>query len=162
MRIQLGLAALAAVMATPVAAADFTVIRQEIAVNRPAAAVWAKVGADYCGLGQWLSVPCVYASGDGDVGTVRRIADRISEVMVAKSAMSYTYADLDPKLLYHGSLAVEPVGATHARLVYTLVYDQQPVGNPEAQAADRARRAATFKRALEAMKQMVEAEPSSR
>jgi hypothetical protein len=139
------------------------VIKQELVVDRPAQTVWAKVGADYCGIGQWMRVKCEYASGSGDVGTVRRIADRISEVMVAKSPLSYTYADLDSKLLYHGTLAVEPVDARRSRIVYTLVYDQAPLGDAAAQAADRTRRAGVFMRAMQSMKTMAEAveEPNS-
>ena len=151
------LAGLATLAAAPAVAADFAVIRQELAVDRPAAAVWAKVGANYCGLSDWMKAKCVYTSGSGDVGTVRLIADRISEVMVAKSPLSYTYADLDPKLLYHGTLAVEPVDARRSKIVYTLVYNQEPVGDAAAQAADRTRRAATFMRAMQAMKAMAEA-----
>jgi len=153
-----GLATLAVLASAPAAAADFAVIKQELVVERPAEAVWAKVGADYCGLGQWMRVKCEYASGGGELGTVRRIAERISEVMVAKGPLSYTYADLDPKLLYHGTLAVEPVDARRSKIVYTLVYDQQPIGDAAAQAADRTRRAAIFKRAMDSMKAMAEAD----
>jgi hypothetical protein len=152
-----GLAAMVLLAGAPAAAADFAVIKQELVVDRPAQTVWAKVGADYCGIGQWMRVKCEYASGSGDVGTVRRIADRISEVMVARSPLSYTYADLDPKLLYHGTLAVEPVDARRSKIVYTLVYDQQPIGDAAAQTADRTRRAAIFKRAMDSMKAMAEA-----
>lgn len=138
-------------------AADYAVIKQELEVAAPADKVWAKVGADYCGLGQWMKVKCVLTSGTGDVGTMRRIADRLDEVMVAKTPHSYTYAQPTSTILYHGTLAVEPLGPNRSKLVYTLFYDQEPLGTPEAKTADRNRRAATFKTALDTMKTMAEA-----
>ena len=68
-----GVATLAVLVGAPAAAADFAVIKQELIVDRPAETVWAKVGADYCGLGQWMRVKCEYASGGGELGTVRRM-----------------------------------------------------------------------------------------
>jgi len=144
-------------LAAPAAAADYAVIRQDIVVERSADHVWARVGANYCGLGEWLKVKCVYTSGSGDVGTMRRIADRIDEVMVAKTPHSYTYAQPTSAILYHGTLGVEPIDKKRSRIVYTLFYDQEPLGTAEARLADRTRRAATFKTALATMKAMAEA-----
>ncbi|HMA70650.1 MAG TPA: hypothetical protein VKP67_04050, partial [Xanthobacteraceae bacterium] len=45
----------------------------EIAVNRPAAEVWKRVGK-YCDIGEWLRIPngCTITSGkDGEFGAVR-------------------------------------------------------------------------------------------
>ena len=74
---------------TRVAAADpeYVAIRMEIDVNKPAAVVWAKVGG-YCDLGKWLAagreIPCVVTSGDGGIGTVRKIGTSVIEVLIAR------------------------------------------------------------------------------
>jgi hypothetical protein len=150
-------AALTLMAALPAAAADWTVIRHEVPVARPAAAAWAKIGTDYCAIGGWMKTTCTYTAGSGDVGTVRQIAGRVNEVLVAKTPSSYTYADVDPKLLYHGTLAVEPVNAKSSKIVYTLVYNAEPVGDAAARATDRERRSAMFKRVAEGLKVLAEA-----
>ena len=55
-----------------VLAADpqYTTIKMEIDVARPAAMVWARVGG-YCDISKWLDVDCMIKSGDGGIGTVR-------------------------------------------------------------------------------------------
>ncbi len=70
-------------------AADYTVIVRTIAVARTADAVWKKVG-DFCGgISAFLKVSCAYASGAGDVGTVRKLTGGTEEVMVALPSHSY-------------------------------------------------------------------------
>jgi hypothetical protein len=137
-------------------AADDTTIVQDITVDRPADAVWKTVGG-FCDIKAWLSVSCVYTSGAGDVGTVRRLADRIDEVMVGKTPRSYTYTQPTTTILYHGTLDVQADGPGRSKIVYTLVYDQAPLATAEAQAADRAQRAKTFAGALANMKKLAEA-----
>lgn len=141
----------------PAQAGDFTVIRIEREVARPAAQAWARIGADYCAIGAWMKTSCTYTSGQGEVGTVRQIAGRVNEVLVARTPASYTYADVDPRLLYHGTLALEPVDASRSRIVYTLVYNAEPLGTPEQQAADKARRTAMFTRVTDGLKAIAEA-----
>ena len=154
----LSAAALTAVLgAGSASAADYTTIVQDISVNRPAEAVWKKVGG-FCDITAWLKVSCVYTSGAGDVGTVRRLADRIDEVMVGKTPRSYTYTQPTTTILYHGTLDVQADGPGRSKIVYTLVYDQAPLATPEAQAADRAGRAKTFAGALANMKALAEAQ----
>ena len=71
-----------------VAAPTYTSIPLEIAVNRPAADVWKRVGK-FCDIGEWLRIPCTITSGkDGEFGAVRSVA---SEVLVGKTELSYTY-----------------------------------------------------------------------
>lgn len=149
----------AALFAGPAAAADYVVIAQELAVNAPADAVWKRVGADYCGLGEWLKAKCVITSGGQEVGAVRKIADRIEEVLVAKTARSYTYIQPKSPIEYHGTLAVEPTGANTSKIVYTLFYDADALPNatPESKAADKERRAKTFMTAMQTMKTLAEA-----
>ena len=60
----------------------------EIAINRPAAEVWKRVGK-YCDIGEWLRIPCTITSGkDGEFGAVRSVA---GEILVGKTDLSYTY-----------------------------------------------------------------------
>src|SRR5262245_34514031 len=71
-----------------VANPTYTSIPLEIAVNKPAADVWKRVGK-YCDIGEWLRIPCTITSGkDGEFGAVRSVA---SEVLVGKTELSYTY-----------------------------------------------------------------------
>jgi hypothetical protein len=145
----------ATALAGAASAADYVTIVQEIDVAKPADAVWAKVGG-YCDIAGWLKVKCAYTSGTGGVGTVRRIADRIDEVMVSSTPLSYTYAQPGAPNMYHGTLEVRPAGKA-SKIVYTVFYDQEPLATPEARTADHDRRAKTFKTALENMKAISEA-----
>src|SRR5262245_47755975 len=75
-------------VSTAVAAPTYVSIPLEIAVNRPAAEVWKRVGK-YCDIGEWLRIPCTITSGkDGEFGAVRSVAN---EVLVGKTELSYTY-----------------------------------------------------------------------
>lgn len=149
-------ATLGAAIASPALAADYAVVVQDVTVDRPADVVWAKVGG-YCAIGDWLKIKCVYTSGSGDVGTMRQLADRIDEVMVARTARSYTYTQPASTILYHGTLEVQPLDRTHAKIVYTLFWDQAPLPTPEAKQADRDQRTQRFHTALETMKALAEA-----
>jgi len=141
--------------AGPVLAADYATINLDISVDRPVEEVWNKVGG-YCDISAWLKLSCVYTSGTGDLGTVRRLADRIDEVLVGKTAHSYTYAQPTSTILYHGTLDVVPDGEKRSKILYSLIYDQEPLGTDEAKAADRERRTKTFIAALESMKKLAE------
>src|SRR5690349_18644941 len=60
----------------------------ELAINRPAADVWKRVGK-FCDIGEWLRIPCTITSGkDGEFGAVRSVA---GEILVGKTKLSYTY-----------------------------------------------------------------------
>ena len=137
-------------------AAEYTSIVQDITVDRPADVVWKKIGG-YCDIATWLKVTCAYTSGSGDLGTVRRIADRVDEVLVAKTLHSYTYTQPESTILYHGTLDVQTEGPSRSKIIYTLFYDQAPLATPEAKAADRDKRATRFAEALATMKTMAEA-----
>jgi hypothetical protein len=136
-------------------AADYATIKLDIAVSRPADAVWKKIGG-FCDIRAWLSVSCVYTSGSGDLGTVRRLADRIDEVMVARTPHSYTYTQPTSTILYHGTLAVEATGPETSKILYSLFYDQSQLPTDEAKAADRNQRTQRFTTALESMKKLAE------
>jgi len=129
----------------------------EIAVNRPAAEVWKRVGK-YCDIGEWFRIPCTITSGkDGEFGAVRSVA---GEVLVGKTELSYTYTQTvkagRPYNLYHGTLEARPVTATTSKLVYTLVYDNSMLPDDAAREKDKAQKTATFTRALENMKILAE------
>ena len=140
-----------------VAAPTYISIPMEIAVNRPAADVWKRVGK-YCDIGEWLRLPCTITSGtDGEFGAVRTVG---AEVLVGKTELSYTYTqtvrDGRPYNLYHGTLEARPVTATTSKLVYTLFFDNSMLADDAAREADRARRLAAFTTALQNMKILAE------
>lgn len=140
-----------------VANPTYTSIPMEIAVDRPAADVWKRVGK-YCDIGEWLRIPCTITSGkDGEFGAIRTVGN---EVLVAKTELSYTYtqpvrADR-PYNLYHGTLEARPVTATTSKLVYTLIFDNSMLADDAAREADRARRVEVFTMALQNMKILAE------
>ena len=135
----------------------YAVIPLEVAVNKPAADVWKRVGK-YCDIGEWLQVACTITSGkDGEVGAVRSIGN---EILVGKTELSYTYTQPVREgqiyILYHGTLEARPVTATTSKLVYTLVFDNSTLADDAAREADRMRRIQTFTRALDNMKILAE------
>jgi hypothetical protein len=128
-----------------------------MAVNRPAAEVWKRVGK-YCDIGEWMRLNCTITSGkDGEVGAVRSVAN---EVLVGKTDLSYTYTqpvrEGRPYNLYHGTLEARPVTATTSKLVYTLMYDNSMLADDAARERDKAQRTTTFTTALENMKILAE------
>jgi hypothetical protein len=153
-----GAAAMAAsLFAGAAKAAEYVVIVQSVDVNKPADAVWKKVGG-FCSIHDWLGgVPCVYASGTGDLGTDRLIAGRIHEIMVAKTDLSYTYTQPLSPIEYHGSVEVKPTSPTTSKIVYTIFYDAAPLPDQAAKDKDRAGRAGMFMGALNKMKALAEA-----
>ena len=135
----------------------YAVIPLEVAVNKPAADVWKRVGK-YCDIGEWLQVACTITSGkDGEVGSVRSIGN---EILVGKTELSYTYTQpvREGQIynLYHGTLEARPVTSTTSKLVYTLVYDNSTMADDAAREADKMRRIQTFQRALDNMKILAE------
>ena len=147
--------------ATPVsvvvASPTYTSIPLDIAVNRPAADVWKRIGK-YCDIGEWLRIPCTITSGkDGEFGAVRSVAN---EVLVGKTELSYTYTQTPregrPYNLYHGTLEARPVTPTTSKIVYTLFFDNSMLADDAAREADRARRTTQFTAALQNMKILAE------
>lgn len=137
-------------------AADYISIVQDVTVNAPAQQVWAKAGG-FCDIGAWLKTTCTLTAGqDRQLGAVRLIAGRVTEVLVAKTATSYTYADPNQPILYHGTVEVQPIDKAHSKIVYSLFFDQSQV-KPEEQAANRDRRAKMFAGVLQTMKAAAEA-----
>jgi hypothetical protein len=140
-----------------VANPTYVSILLEMPVNRPAAEVWKRVGK-YCDIGEWMRLACTITSGkDGEVGAVRSVA---SEILVAKTELSYTYTqpvrDGRPYNMYHGTLEARPVTATTSKLVYTLMFDNSMLADDAAREADKVRRTTTFTTALQNMKILAE------
>jgi hypothetical protein len=136
--------------AAPARAGDYVSIIQETTATAPAGAAWARLKG-FCAPAAWLKTTCSIAQGqDGELGAMRRMGGR-SEVIVARTPMSYTYADTDPAVLYHGTVEVRPVDAATSKLVWTLFYDESSIP-AEARTAERASRAAPIAQALAAMK----------
>jgi len=137
----------------------YITIPLEIAVDRPAAEVWKRIGK-YCDIAEWLQIPagCKMLSGvEGEVGSVRSVA---TEVLVGKTELSYTYTQTvragRPYNLYHGTLEARPVTDKTSKIVYTLMYDNSMLADDAAREKDRASRTATFQRALANMKTLAE------
>ena len=135
----------------------YTSIPLEIAVNKPAADVWKRVGK-FCDIGEWLQIPCTITSGkDGEFGAVRSVA---GEVLVGKTELSYTYTQTArndrPYNLYHGTLEARPVTATTSKLVYTLMFDNSMLADDAARERDRTQKTAQFTTALQNMKTLAE------
>jgi hypothetical protein len=139
--------------------ADYAVLNLKVAVNAPADVAWKKVGG-YCDIAAWLKVKCDVTSGTGEVGTIRHLTfgpRGVDEIMVAKTAHSYTYTQPNTTILYHGTLEVVPDGKGHSKLLYNLIWNQGPDGTDEAKAKDRDGRTKAFTTALDNMKAIVEA-----
>jgi hypothetical protein len=152
-----GAPAAPAAQSVAVANPTYTSIVLEMAVNRPAADVWKRVGK-YCDIGEWLRVPCMITQGkDGEVGAVRSV---VNEVLVGKTELSYTYTqpvrEGRPYNLYHGTLDARPVTATTSKLVYTLMWDNSMLADDAARERDKAQRTTQFTTALENMKILAE------
>lgn len=134
-------------------AANYATIVLSVNVARPADAVWKKIGG-FCEIGPVLKMRCVYASGHGSLGTVRRLGGRIDEVMVAQTAHSYTYTQPNSKILYHGTVDVQAEGPSRSKIIYSLFYDQSNLKTPAARAKARKQRSMVFTRVLETMKRI--------
>src|SRR5690606_18145843 len=125
---------------------EYVSINMEIAIDKPATEVWAKVG-DYCAIQDWLKLDCTVTSGDGGMGTVRSLGGgRITEIMVAQTPLSYGYTQpvVEGKYynLYHGFMEARPVSATTSKMFYTLVLDVSNLPDQAAKDADIATRRA--------------------
>jgi hypothetical protein len=152
------------VFKTAIAEPEYIRIGMEIDVEKPADELWAIAGG-YCDIGEWANIECEISSGDGDIGTVRvLLGGAITEVMVAKTDLSYGYAQQSEEGqfydLYHGFMEAKPVNNSSSTLFYTLVYDLSNFPDQTAKNADIARRRAQFDTLLLNIKTMAE-EPTN-
>jgi hypothetical protein len=160
MKTAISLAAAAAALGlagSACAATDFVTIPLETTVNAPADAAWKKISG-YCDIGAWFKTTCTISSGkDGEVGAVRVIAGRVTELLVAKTAWSYTYSQPKSPIDYHGTLEIRPVDKKTSKLLYTLVYDAAALPDPSKKDADVASRTKQFTGLLATIKGVAEA-----
>lgn len=140
---------------------EYVTVELEIDINKPAAEVWEKVGA-FCAITDWMGLPCELTSGSGEIGSVRSLLNgRITEVLVAKTDLSYGYT-MPPVEgqyynLYHGFMEAKPMTATTSKMLYTLVWDVSNHADLAARDADIEGRTTTFTNALQGIKQFAEA-----
>ena len=139
---------------------EYTTIKMQIDVAKPAKEVWAKVGG-YCDISKWLNVDCKITSGDGGIGTVRSLRNgAIVEILVGKTDLSYGYTQPAKEgtwyNLYHGFLEVKPLTDKTSRIFYTLMLDESDKADKAAKDADLAMRKMRFEGALENMKKLAE------
>ena len=137
--------------------ADWTILTLTANTNKPAAVTWDRIGGhDWCGILRFLDrlKGCTIDSGKGEVGSVRTVMVGTTptvEIAVARTPLSYTYAQPYTPIFYHGTMGVEPVDATHSRIVYTLMWNQTPVGDAAAQKAAHDARQKSFQAAVDKM-----------
>jgi hypothetical protein len=152
------LCATSAIAADAAPAADYAVVNLNTTVDAPVDVVWKKIGG-FCDIQAWLKAPCMMTSGSGDVGSVRHLAfgkNGVDEVMVAKTAHSYTYTQPNTTILYHGTLEVVADGKGKSKILYNLIWDQAAQTSADAKTKDRETRTKAFTGALANMKAIVE------
>ncbi len=94
------------------------------------------------------------------MGSVRVVANRVTEVLVAKTELSYGYTQ--PAVegtfnnLYHGFLEARPIDAKSSKVIYTLVLDMSDQADQAAKDAFIAGRRKSIEGALANLKKVVE------
>ena len=151
----LALASAAAQAQTP-QPADWTILNFTADTNKPADVTWDRIGGhDWCGIARFLDLKsCTIMSGKGELGSLRLVEvgpNKIVEIAVSRTPLSYTYAQPFTPIFYHGTMSVEPVDATHSKIVYTLMWNQTAVGDAAAQTAARESRKTRFQAAVDKM-----------
>jgi len=136
--------------------ADWTILHFSADSNKPADVTWDRIGGHWCGILRFLDrlKGCTINSGKGEVGSVRTVmvgTTATVEIAVARTPLSYTYAQPFTPIFYHGTMGVEPIDAHHSRIVYTLMWNQTAVGDAAAQAAAREGRQKSFQAAVDKM-----------
>ena len=140
-------------------AADFVTVPLEATINAPADKAWPKING-YCQIGAWFKTTCEITSGkDHEMGAVRVIAGRVTELLVASTAWSYSYSQPKSPIDYHGTVEIRPIDKGHSKLLYTLVYDADALPKHEAEdkAKDKENRTKQFTVLVNAMKAAAEA-----
>lgn len=143
-----------------VANPTYTTLVLELDVNRPAPAVWARIGK-FCGIAEWLRASCTITSGsESQLGAVRLLNGTVVEMMVGKTDLSYTYSQPVrvgvPFNAYHGTLEVKPLTAGTSKLVYSFFYDNSMLADDAARATEIGARRTRFMTAMQNMKILAE------
>ncbi len=128
---------------SPALAADIEVIHSEETVQVAPADAWARLSS-FCNVADFLGLvlTCEVISGDGGMGSVRRLelanGEVVEEPMVAMGPMHYTYAMTAGFLAgiqYHGTFMVTPGAEAGTSIVsWTGVFDRAAM--PDMAAAD--------------------------
>ena len=150
----------AAPVSSAVANPHYVSVQMEVDVNRPAAEVWKRVGK-FCDIGEWMRFQCMITAGkDGELGAVRSLGPNIVEILVAKTGLSYAYAqpvrDGRPYNMYHGTVEAKPVTGTTSKLIYSLMWDNSTLADDAARERDKQQRTTQFTQALQNMKILAE------
>ena len=143
-----------------VANPTYVSIPLEIAVDRPAAEVWKRVGK-YCDIAEWLQIAagCKILSGtDGEVGAGalgrQRSARRQDRVLVHLHADRCERAGPTTSITARWKSGRSPTRPR--RLYYTLIYDNSMLPDDAAREKDKASRTAVFTRAIQNIKTLAE------
>jgi hypothetical protein len=105
--------------------ADWVILTLSANANKPADVTWDRIGGhDWCAIARFLDrlKGCTVNSGKGEVGSVRTVMVGTTptvEIAVARTPLSYTYAQPYTPIFYHGTMGVEPVDGAHSKIVYT-------------------------------------------
>jgi hypothetical protein len=135
----------------------------EMLVDRAADAVWARVGK-FCDIAEWGHYHCTLISGvDGQLGAVRLVSNgvhRITEMMVGRTDLSYTYTQPViagvPFNAYHGTLEAKSIRGAGTKLTYSFFYDTSMMKGDAARAAEVTERRSRVMRYLANMKILAE------
>ena len=131
---------------------EMAVVSLQAEVARPVADVWPMIGG-FFDLSKWLDVECRRLSGDGDVGSLRLVGNAIIEPLVARSATSYSYAQIRGPMAqyyYHGTVSCSSAGSAASTIDYTLLFDASSM-TIDVRAREEARLSKRFGGALDAM-----------
>ena len=133
-----------------IAEPEYTRLQMEIEVGKPADELWAIAGG-YCDISLWANIECEIVSGSGNIGTVRvLLGGAITEVMVAKTALSYGYATPVKEGEFYD------LSDSTSKLLYTIVYDVSDFPDQAAKNADMTRRRDQFDKFLLEIKRLTE------
>lgn len=139
--------------------ADWVTLTFTADIAKPADVAWERVGGnDWCAIAKYLAVKsCVIDSGKGELGSFRTINGTTVENVVARTSRSYTYAQPFSPIFYHGTMAIEPVDASHSRLIYSLIWNQAGLPDQKARTDAYEGRKVRFQAAMDKMKAAAEA-----
>ena len=105
---------------------DIAVITNTVHIASNIETAWKKIG-DFSNAGIFLNISCELISGDGDIGSARRIGTEIIEILVGISSNSYSYVQTKGPMApfsYHGCVALYAEETNSSILKYTICYDQ--------------------------------------
>lgn len=105
---------------------DIAVITNTVDIASDMEAAWAKIG-NFSNAGIFLNISCELISGDGGIGSARRIGTEIVEILVGISSNSYSYVQTQGPMApfsYHGCVALYASDTNNSILKYTICYDQ--------------------------------------